>query len=143
MGQREDLYNVTVKIIGTDGTTQSFTLDTFDGGEAQAKETKYRAGNGTEDEQTLGGANSLSNITVGGLMTYVIYQQVTWLISQNGKATMYVYKQPLDVNGSPYGKPLVYKGLLQGVNPPKANSQSDAAGIITLTQSTVTPVTSG
>lgn len=143
MGQREDLYNVTAKIVGTDGSSASFTFDKMDGGDVTAKETKYRPGNGTEDEQALGGANTVSNITVTMLMDYAAYQKLPWLMKQNGKATMYVYKQPLDVNGSAFGKPLVYKGILQAVNPPKTDSSSDAAGLLSLTQSSVTPVTTG
>jgi hypothetical protein len=72
-----------------------------------------------------------------------MYQWVPWMIAQNGKATMYVNKQPLDINGSPFGKALKYKGILQGVNPPKTNSTSDAPGMLSLVQSSVTPVTAG
>lgn len=143
MGQREDLYNVTVILVGTDGQKCKFTFDKFEGGDATAKETKYRPGNGTEDELTLGGSNSISNITVTAIMTNGMYLWVPWMIGQNGRATMYVNKQPLDTNGSPFGKPLAYKGILQGVNPPKTDSTSDAAGMLGLVQSTVTPVTSG
>lgn len=142
-GQREDLYSVTVIVVGADGQKIKFVFDAFDGGGATAKETKYRPGNGTIDEQTLGGANSISNVTVKTLMTYAMYQWVPWLLAQNGKATMYVNKQPLDTNGAAFGKPLAYKGLLTTVDPPKTDSMSDAAGVLSLTQSTVTPVTSG
>jgi hypothetical protein len=143
MGQREDLYNVTVILVGTDGKKCKFTFDKMDGGDATAKETKYRPGNGTADEQALGGASSISNITVTALMTYAMYQWVPWMISQNGKAVMYVNKQPLDENGAAFGKPLAYKGRLQGVTPPKTDSMSDAPGTLALVQSTVTPVTTG
>lgn len=143
MGQREDLYIVTVTLVGTDGQQCKFTFDTFDGGGATAKETKYRPGNGTEDEVTLGGANSIGNITITALMTYAMYQWVPWMLGQNGKATMYVNKQPTDRNGSPYGTPLAYKGILNEVTPPKTSSESDSPGMLTLVQSTVTPVTTG
>jgi hypothetical protein len=143
MGQREDLYNVTVIIAGTDGQKIKFTFDKFSGGDAAAKETKYRPGNGTVDEETLGGSNSISNITVEAKMTYAMYQWVPWLIAQNGKADMWVNKQPLDINGTAFGKPLAYKGRLTGVTPPKTDSMSDAAGMLSLIQSTVTPVTTG
>lgn len=146
MGQREDLYRVKVTLVGTtNGPSGSnkcaFIFDKMDGGDATAKETKYRAGNGTEDEQALGGANSISNITVTALMTEAMYEWAGWLLAQNGKATMYVDKQPLDINGSPYGKALHYLGKLQGVTLPKTDSQSDSPGLISLVQSSVTPVT--
>lgn len=145
MGQREDLYRVKVTLVGTtNGPSGSnkcaFVFDKMDGGDAQAKETKYRPGNGTEDEVSLGGANSISNITVSALMTEDMYAWVGWMLAQNGKATMYVNKQPLDINGAPYGKALHYVGKLTGVQPPKTDSSSDSAGILTLVQSSVTPV---
>lgn len=144
MGQREDLYNLSVTIYGVDGNTQnSWTFDKMDGGDVTAKETKYRPGNGTNDEVSLGGATSVSNITVTALMTYSMYQQLTWLMNQTGKATMVVTKQPLDVDGAAFGKALIYKGILDGVTPPKTDSSSDAAGTLALVQSSVTPVTTG
>jgi hypothetical protein len=140
MGQREDLYRVRVRIQGTDGKVYTATYDGMDGGDATAKETKYRPGNGTEDEQTLGGANSISNITVTKLMDATDYSWLSWLISQNGKAKMWISKQPLDIDGNPWGTALGYFGRLNGVNPPKTSSGSDAAATLALVQSSVTPV---
>ena len=143
MGLREDLYSVTVTITGVDGKKWTQVFDKMDGGDVSAKETKYRPGNGTVNQHALGGANEVSNITCTVLMTYAIYTQVPWLMRQNGKAKMAVAKQPLDENGSPYGKALNYTGRLQSVNPPKTDSESDSPGLLSLTQSSVTPVTTG
>lgn len=142
MGLREDLYRITVSVVGTDNPQSTFQaqFDKMDGGDVTSKETKYRPGNGTVNELSLGGANSVSNITVTALMTEAIYGWVAWLSQQSGKAAMYVTKQPLDQNGAAYGKPLVYTGVLTGVTPPKTDASSDAAATITLQQSSVTPI---
>jgi hypothetical protein len=132
MGQREDLYRVKVTLAGTtNGPSGSnkcaFVFDSFDGGDAAAKETKYRPGNGTNDEKALGGGNSISNVTVSALMTYEMYQWLPWMIAQNGKATMYVNKQPLDINGSPFGKALKYKRRRPGASRPSRTRRSSSS----------------
>lgn len=137
-GQREDLYNVHVIVVGSDGQKIGFTFDSLDGGSVTSKETKYRAANGTEDQQSLGGANEVANVTVKALMTFAMYQWVPWLLGQVGKADMWVNKQPLDTDGNPFGKALAYKGKLQEVMPPPTNSESDTASMLTLGQSSTT-----
>lgn len=137
---REDLYDVTVTVTGTDGRAFSATFDKMDGGDVTAKETKYRAGNGTEDEQTLGGSKSVSNITVSRLYDDAFIGWTQWLLAQTGRAKMVVKKQPIDDDGHPYGDALVYTGKLNATKPPKTDSESDAAAVIELEQSSVTPV---
>lgn len=150
MGRREDLFNITVTISGTDSTYSpnnttkcKFTFDKMDGGAVTAKDTKFRPGNGTVDEVSLGGSRSVANITVTKVISEDEYAWIRWLIEQTGKADMFVNKQPIDHNGSPWGKPLAYKGKLLEVNPPKTDSESDAAAMLSLVQSSVTPVNQG
>lgn len=143
MGLREDLYNVTVIIVGADGKKVKFLFDKMDGGAVSAKETKYRPSNGTEDQLSLGGAQEVSNVTVTALMTFAMYQNLAWMLSQVGKGVVFVNKQPLDQNGAPFGKALAYHGSLQDVTPPKTDSESDAPGLLMITQSSVTPITTG
>lgn len=150
MGRREDLFNITVTISGTDSTYSpngsnkcKFTFDKMDGGDITSKDTKFRPGNGTEDEVSLGGSTSVGNITVTKVISEGEYSWIRWLINQVGKADMFVNKQPVDNNGAPWGKPLTYKGKLIAVNPPKTDSESDAAAMLSLIQSTVTPVNQG
>lgn len=141
-GIREDLYDVTVILVGDDdGNKCKFVFDKMTGGAITAKETKYRPANGTQDEQTLGGAVSVANITVSRLYDTDIDAWVHWIINHVGHATMYVSKQPLDANGVPFGTALNYKGQLNGCTPPATDSESDAASMIELEQSSVTPIT--
>lgn len=142
-GQRENLYNVTTIIAGTDGKKVKWTVDKMDGGDVTAKETKYRPANGTVDQLSLGGATEVGNISLTVLMTEGMYGNLPWLLSQVGKADMWVNKQPLDTDGNAYGKALSYKGKLNKATPPKTDAESDAAGLLMLEQSSVTPVTTG
>lgn len=142
-GLREDLYNVTVVVTGTDGKKFKFVFDKMSGGAVSAKVTKYRAANGTLDEILLGGANSVGDITAKVLMTYDIYTWVSWLMQQNGKADAHVNKQPIDHDGNPFGKALTYKCKLMDVTPPDTDSESDNAALLSLAFSARTPVTTG
>ncbi len=140
-GVRQDLYDVTATFVGTDGSKVSFVFDTFKGGAATAKETKYRPANGTEDEVTLGGSVSIGNITLGRLYQSDIDGWVHWLLNQCGKANVTVSKQPLDQNGKNFGTPLNYKGVLNAVTPPDTDSdKGDAASMIEVEVSTVAPI---
>jgi hypothetical protein len=140
-GIREDLYDVTGTIVGTDGQKCAFTFDKMSGGDVTAKDTKHRPANGTEDEISLGGSTTVSNITVERLYDIAIDGWVHWLITQCGKGTFYVSKQPLDANGAPFGTALNYKGILLACTPPVTDASSENASMISLQQSSVTPIT--
>lgn len=143
MGLREDLYQVTVIIAGTDGKKCKFVFDKMQGGDVSAKATKYRAANGTRDEIVLGGGKTVSDITVRRLEDYTVYLWVSWLMDQAGKADAYVAKQPLDNDGNPYGKALNYSGKLITVKPSDTDSESDSASLLELGLSVSTPVATG
>lgn len=140
-GIREDLYDVTVTLVGADGQKIKFVFDKMSGGNITATDKKYRPANGTEDELSLGGTTSVSNITVSRLYRADIDAWIHWIMNQVGKATMYVAKQPLDANGAPFGTSLNYKGTLIDCTPPATDSSSENPAIIELQQSAVTPIT--
>jgi hypothetical protein len=137
---REDLYNVTVTVVGTDGRQFKARFDKMTGGGAKSKTTKYRPANGLEDEQTLGGAVELENIKVTKLSETLVNEWEHWLLQQTGRASMTVAKQPIDNNGAPFGQALVYGGLLEACTPPPTDSNSSNAAVIELEQSSVTPI---
>lgn len=138
--KRESLFDVTVTVVGTDGKRWTATFDKMDGGDVTAKETKYRPANGVTDQVSLGGAPEVTNIKVTRLHDETVDSVQHWLLHQVGKARMIVKKQPIDGNGAPFGKALVYGGKLNGCNPPKTDSESDAAALFELEQSSVTPI---
>jgi len=142
-GQRQDLFNVHVTIIGADGNNKfSFMADKMSGGDVTAKDLKYRTANGTTDMQSLGGARDVNDITIDVLQSFEIYQQTPWLQAQTGKGTANVSKQPLDIDGNAFGKALHYTGRLTDVKPPDTDSTGNGtAATIQFMISAVTPVT--
>lgn len=129
---REDQFAVTV-------TADDRPLDLFDkfsGGVASAEETKYKPG-GMRPQRSLGGSSTIDNVTVSRLYELARdHDLVRWLRSRVGKAQMTVAKQPLDVDGNPWGKPDVYTGKLQRVTAPDHDSESSSAALFELEIST-------
>jgi hypothetical protein len=125
---RQDQYAVTLTV---DGVPLG-VFDALEGGEVDSEETKYRPG-GMGSPITLGGSVEVGNLTLGRL--YVLnrdHDRIHWLISRAGKGTCVVSRQPLDVDGNAYGRPLVYTGTLKAVTPPEVDSESSDAAKIEL-----------
>lgn len=137
---REDLYNVTATVEGTDGKTWRATFDKFSGGAAKSKTEKYRPANGVTDQVDLGAPKELDNIKISRLANLTVNEVEHWLISQTGRAGVTVVKQPIDDNGAAWGSPLVYTGKLEAVTPTNTDSNSPKAAEIELELATVTPV---
>lgn len=125
---REDQYNVTVMIAGTN----MGTFDTMSGGEIDSEELKYRPG-GMAPQVSLGGSKSIGNVTVGRLYDLARdHAKVAFLEGAVGKAAATVTKQPLDADGNAYGKPIVYTGKLKAMTLPDHNSESSDAAMVEL-----------
>jgi hypothetical protein len=127
---REDTWIVRVSVDGRD-------LGPFDkasGGAGDSEETKYRANGGRE--VTLGGAQTLENVTVSVLYEEGVHALYHWLMSRRGRATMVVTKTPTDADGNVFGRSIVYTGKLKAVTPPDVDSESSDAALIELEQST-------
>lgn len=125
---RQDQYNVTVTV----DTTQLGTFDKMTGGELDSEELKYKAG-GMVPEISLGGSESVSNITLQRL--YRLDRDLPllpFLKSRVGKGAVTVSKQSLDVDGNPFGTPLIYNGKLKKVSPPEVNSEGANAALLEL-----------
>jgi hypothetical protein len=125
---RKDQYDIRVSV---DGTNLG-TFDVFTGGDLDTTELTYKPG-AMAPQISLGGI-----VTVNQAIVNRLYQlsrdhlQVHWLLSRVGKGAMVISKQPLDVDGNAYGKPLVYKGILKRCTPPDADSNATDAAIIEL-----------
>lgn len=127
-GQRQDMYNVTCVVDGRD----IGTFDKFAGGEIDSVETRYQPGS-MGKPISLGGAVTVGNVTISRLFDLAREQPIIhWLISRAGKGSAVVNKQPLDVDGNAFGRPLVYTGMLKKVQPPDHDSESSAAALIEL-----------
>ena len=125
---RQDQYNVTVSIDGTD----LGTFDKLTGFEIDSEEVKYKPG-AMAPQLSLGGSISVSNGNVSRLYDLNRdHSKVPFLKSKVGKGNVTVTKQPLDINGSPFGEPVVFTGKLKQVKLPDADSESNAAALVEL-----------
>lgn len=129
---RQDQWSNTVTI---DGTPMG-VWDTFGGGDIDAEETKYRPG-GMRPQVSLGGSTTVNNVTLSRLLDKEDWPRMHALMSSRvGKAGVTVSRQPLDSDGNPFGRPLVYRGTLQNVNPGDTDSNSSDAQTWTIVVST-------
>ena len=130
---RQDQWANTVSIDGKPWGV----WDTLGGGAVEAEDTKYRPG-GMAPERSLGGHVTVSNLTLGRLLDRPDWEGMSNLMrSRCGKAPVTVSRQPLDVDGNPYGKPLVYCGTLMSVTPGDTDSESTDAQVWEIGVSTV------
>lgn len=112
--------------------------DTLGGGDVAWSETKYSPG-GMAPQRVLGGAKTVNNITLGRLLDadekddWSVLQR---MMQQRSEVPATVTRQPLDVEGRPFGAPLVYTGKVIGVAPGDTDSNAEGAQIWTVTIST-------
>lgn len=130
---RTDQWSNTVSV---DGTPLG-VWDTLAGGEIDSEETTYRPG-GMGARISLGGSTMTGELTLGRLLVLGRDWDTLRRLagSRVGKASVVVSRQPLDVDGNAWGRPMVYRGRLKTVTPPDTDSNgSDPA----LWQIVVTP----
>jgi len=126
--QRKDMYDTMVTI---DGVALG-TFDTLTGGEADTDELKYKPG-GMAPQLSLGGIVTVGQVVVGRIYDLQRdHSRIHWLLGRVGKGNVTVKKQPLDVDGNAFGRPLVYTGKLKRVLPPEVDSTSTDAAIVEL-----------
>jgi len=133
-GTRADTYRVNVHIqnLGSGGMINLGVFDKMTGGGLDSDEYKFKPG-GMAPTVSLGGSKTTDNVVVSRLYRLGRdHDFVQTLFSGVGKAKMIVTKQPLDVDGNVYGKPIVYNGTLKRVTPPEHDSESSAAALLEL-----------
>lgn len=131
---RLDQYSVTVSL---DGTSIG-VFDKMTGGELDSEETKYKPG-AMAPQVSLGGSVTVNNVTVSRL--YRLDRDAALLPSLKsrvGRGIVRVSKQSLDVNGNPFGTPLVYSGVLKQLTFPEPDSESSSAAMLALEVSSAT-----
>ncbi len=129
---RTDQYSVSVALDGRD----LGIWDKLTGGDLDSNETKYKPG-AMGDGVSLGGSRMVSDVVVSRL--YVLdrdHAQNSTIRARVGRGRVTITKQPLDVDGNAYGRPLVYTGKLKTLNYPDADSEGNAAALVALTIST-------
>lgn len=122
---RENQYLITLTVDGED-----FGIwDKTGGGAADSEEQKYQPGGG-QPMLSLGGRQTVENVTVSKIFTDAIRLKLPALLQKRGNGQAVVIKQSTDGSYVPNGKPLIYKGVLKAATPPDADSESSDAGLI-------------
>src|SRR4051812_6328274 len=105
-GTRQDTFTVIVTLNGN----SLGIWDKKSGGEVDSEENKYYPG-GMQPPQDLGGKVTPGNVTCSRLYDrHDDHDKINTLLNAVGKGSMTVSQRPMDVNGNPYGRPIIYRG---------------------------------
>lgn len=133
---RQDQRRVSVVIDGN----PTGVWDQKSGGMMDSAETKFRPG-GMAQELTLGGAQTLENVTVARLFNLSRdLPMVKGWYARAGKAPVQVVEQFLDEDGNAYGSPVTYSGKLKSVAIPEHDSESEDPALVELEITVAGPV---
>jgi hypothetical protein len=127
---RTDQYVLHLSIDGVDVGI----WDQMTGGDITSASLKYRAGGQNRQQEPLGGPRQVSDITVTRKYDLTRdHQLMGFFDSKVGRGNCVLSKQPLDEDDNVFGRPIVYQGKFETVNPPDVNSDSPAVGLIAIT----------
>lgn len=109
-------------------------FDGFSGGGTSAESVKHASSSFKGRRAALGSPSEVEDATVWRFFDYerdfALLRAFRPLV---GLAEVTISRQPLDANGSPFGSPEVYTGVLSGVNPPEHDTDSNDLSKIELT----------
>lgn len=126
------LVNVQVENVVTGNLINLGTWDKKTGGAKTAGASTYRPG-GMGPPVSLGAQPTTSNVVVSRLYRLGRdHEMAQMLLSGVGMADMIVTQQPLDIEGSTYGRPIVTKGKLDRCTLPEPDSEANTAAMIEL-----------
>lgn len=131
---RADTYLVAVQVenILTNNLVYLGIWDKFTGGGVSASANTYRPG-AMAPPIGIGGVKTTANVVVSRLYRLGRdHDIVQMLLNGVGHANMVITKQPLDLDGIAYGRPITYKGTLDRCTPPDHDSEATTAGLIEL-----------
>jgi hypothetical protein len=118
MSRREDQAYVVVSVSYRGETRDLGVFNSWDGGGVTSDDTKVRRG-GTRTQRALGGPRSVENVTVA--RDYDLardHNNMHWLAAAVGAGRVVMQKFFTDDNDAPYGRPLIYRGVLIRATPP-------------------------
>jgi hypothetical protein len=121
----ESLYNIFLKVEGSDGQVVTFQCDKSTPIGVKAKSATFRPANGLEAELNLGGPRKADPVTVTKLYDATVDAWAHWLLTQAGRAKVVFTKQPIDENGHAFGKAKVLTGKLEDFIEPPTDSESE------------------
>lgn len=123
--QREDTWLVVLNVAGVD----CGKWDTFDGGETDSEEAKFRPG-GMDQEISLGGRQTLGNVTLSRHHDDWLRESVKWLRAQCGRARITIGRVPLDTYGVQLGPVEWLGGTIKRCSPPSHDSMGGDASMV-------------
>lgn len=137
---RVDQWSVTVSI----DSVPWGVFDARTGGDLDSTDTKFRSG-GMGVEYSLGGTTTVNNVVLR--RNYQMYRDHSHMHNivphRIGKARCRCGAQPLDADGNPYGKPIIWNGVLKRVQFPDHDSNASDAGMLEIEISVDGSVTVG
>lgn len=116
------------------GSSGLGTWTTKSGGQVEADDVKFRPG-GMQPQVALGGPVSVENVTVSRMYDATLQGQIHSLMSQVGLSDMTIAHQPLDAQGNPVGKAIIYRGKLNRVTPPDVDANGNDVAMVELEMS--------
>lgn len=120
-------------ITGTIAGAPIGVFDTCSGGEITAEPTKHRPG-GMGQQSSNGALPEFGDLTIGRELDLTrdlaLHARLAVFV---GRADMVVSRQPLDVNGAPFGKSITYTGRMSGLTDPETDSNSAETSMYEIT----------
>lgn len=129
---RSDTYSVNVQIANPkSGVMENYGVwDKMSGGDMDSSEQKFYPG-GMQSPISLGGRPTVPNLVVQRLYRLGRdHDVIQKMFDCVGRSRCTVSKQPLDINGNVYGRPIVFNGTLKRVKPPDVDSETNTAGLL-------------
>lgn len=123
---RQDTWSITMKLNGN--TTGVW--DKKSGGAVDSDDGKYYPGDMAEP-LAIGGRKTTDNVTLQRFYDlHNDHEMINTLINAAGKGIVTVSQRPKDIEGNPFGKPIIYNGKLKRVLIPETDSESGTVALI-------------
>jgi hypothetical protein len=120
-------------------TVDGVPLGVFDkrtGGDTDSEESKYRPG-GLGMQVALGGKTIITNVIIDRLYDLERdHELARRLRTRVGVALASVSEQPLDRDRNPWGRPIVWHGILKMVQTPERDSETNGPALFHIEIST-------
>lgn len=131
---RQDTFLLTVTLNG-----QSMGIwDKKTGGEVDSNELKYQPG-GMVPPISLGGQKVTGNLTLQREYDRVDdHDKINTWFNAVGHGKVSVHQRPLDFQGNPYGRAIVWNGILKKAQPPDVDSEGGTNAALYEIEVTVT-----
>lgn len=99
------------------------------GGDTDSNSAQYNLG-GMGPRISLGGSQQVNNVVVTKLQDADIQARIKWLRSRAGRGAAVVIDQPVDDEGTAWGEPEVFSGVLKRVKSSDRSASSNNAATV-------------